>query len=333
MAWTCRKLAVWGLVVMMAGALDSCAHFPGRITPMLGKDTWRSYDGKIMPWRHYDVPAGHPVRAVVIAVHGLSGASSDFWPLGEKWPPRGIAVYGIELRGQGNDPDLKKRGDIRSAKLWQKDLLTFHQLVSERYPGVPIFWYGESLGALISLHAADKARANYVKPPDAIVFASPAAGLRLQLSTGRMLLLRSASTVMPLKRVNLEQLAGVKDSDIHVTTTTTHEEQMAKTPHYVSTFTLRLLDEVYTMMIESPNALRDLRMPVLVLGSPNDVIASPEQIRKFYDEIGSKDKTLLWYRQSYHLLLHDVQRWKVLGDATQWVEARLPAAGSKKILR
>lgn len=290
---------------------------------MLGKDTWRSFDGKEMPWRLDDVPKGHPVRAVVITVHGLSGASSDFWPLGKAWPAHGIEVYGIELRGQGNDPNPRRLGDIRSAKIWQQDLLTFHQLVSQRHPGVPVFWYAESLGALIALHAADQARANYVRPPEAIIFASPAAGLRMHLSTGKMLLLRSASTVMPLKMVNLEQLAGVKDSDIHVTQNTTHEAQMAKTPHYVSKFSLRLLDEIYTMMIASPAALRDLRMPVLVLASPNDVIASPEQIQKFYDLIGSNDKTILWYRQSYHLLLHDVQREEVLHDATAWTEKHL----------
>jgi len=292
---------------------------------MLGKDTWSSFDGKEMPWHLDAVPAGHPVRAVVITVHGLSGASSDFWPLGKAWPARGIAVYGLELRGQGNDPDIKRRGDIRGAKIWQADLLTFHRLVSERHPGVPVFWYAESLGALVALHAADQAKANYERPPDAIIFASPAAGLRMRLSTGKMLLLRSASTVMPFKMVNLERLAGVKDSDIRVTQGTTHEAQMAKTPHYVSKFSLRLLDEIYTMMIASPGALRDLRMPVLVLASPNDVIASPEQIQKFYDLIGSKDKTLLWYRKSYHLLLHDVQREEVLHDATNWTEAHLRA--------
>jgi alpha-beta hydrolase superfamily lysophospholipase len=314
----------------MIVALDSCAHFPERPHPMLGNETWRSYDDKVMPWRLDSVPPGHQVRAVVITVHGLSGAASDFWPLGKAWPQRGIAVYGLELRGQGNDPNVRRRGDIRSAKIWQKDLLTFHQLVSERHPGVPVFWYAESLGALVALHAADQAKANYEKPPDAIIFASPAAGLRMRLSTGKMLLLRSASTVMPLKRVNLEKLAGVKDSDIQVTTNTTHEAQMAKTPHYVPEFSLRLLDEIYTMMIESPDALRDLRMPVLVLGSPNDVIASPEQIQKWYDLVGSPDKTLLWYRKSYHLLLHDVQREEVLHDATEWTEKHLKGKGASR---
>lgn len=331
MAWLYKRLGAGLFALAMAGILGSCAHTPLRIMkPSLGKDTWHSFDGKEMPWRHDVAPAGVPVRAVVITVHGLSGAASDFWQLGEVWPPQGIAVYGLELRGQGNDPNLKKRGDIRSGKIWVKDLLTFHKLVSAQHPGVPVIWYSESLGALIALHAADLAGSNGARRPDGIIFASPAAGLRMRISTGKMLLLRSAGIFLPLKMVNLETLAGVKDSDIHVTQGTTHEAQMAKTPHYVSKFSLRLLDEIYTLMMESPGALHDLRLPVLVLGSPNDVIASPEQIQRFYDQIGSKDKTLLWYRKSYHLLLHDVQREEVLHDVTTWTEAHVRAsAGSR----
>ncbi len=240
-----------GLAAMLAACvMGGCAHIPQRtMTPMLGRNTWRSFDGKEMPWRLDDVPHGTKVRAVVITVHGLSGASSDFWMLGKIWPQRGVAVCGIELRGQGNDPDVARRGDIFGAKIWEKDLLAFHRLVSARYPGVPVYWYSESMGALIALHAADIARENGTKLPAGIVFSSPAAGLRMQVSMGRMLLLRSASTVQPRRMVNLEKLAGVKDEDIQVTQNTTFEAQMAKTPHYVPKFSLRLLDEVYTMMM------------------------------------------------------------------------------------
>jgi acylglycerol lipase len=317
-------------IFLAALALASCANVPqGSMTPSLGINTWTSFDGKMMPWRHDEVPKGQPVRAVVITVHGLSGASSDFWMLGDHWPQRGVAVYGLELRGQGNDLDLSRRGDIRSAQIWQKDLLAFHGLVSARHPGVPVYWYTESMGSLIALHAADTA----AEPPEGIVFSSPAAGIRLPISSGRMLMLRSASTLMPRRKVSLEKLGGVKDDEMRVTQETTFEAQMAKTPHYVPEFTLRLLNEVYTMMQTSPRALRRLKMPALVLASPNDIIASPEQMQKFFELIGSPDKKLLWYRKSFHLLLHDVQREEVLRDATSWLEEHLRMAGQKKILR
>ncbi len=287
---------------------------------MLGKTSWRSFDGKEMPWRSNEVPRGEKLCAVVITVHGLSGASSDFWPLGETLPPRGIAVYGMELRGQGNDPDLKTRGDIVSSKQWQDDLRVFHQLVKKRHPGVPVFWYAESLGALIALHTADQSHGAQL--PEGIIFASPAAGVKIKPGALKRFTIHVATTLMPGRKVNLEKLGGVRDEDIRVTQNTTHEAQMARTPHYVSEFTLRLLRAIHRMMHNSPQALREIKLPVLVLASPNDVIASPAQITRFYDILASGDKTLIWYNESYHLLLHDVQREKVLHDATGWLMKR-----------
>jgi alpha-beta hydrolase superfamily lysophospholipase len=76
------------------------------------------------------------------------------------------------------------------------------------------------------------------------------------------------------------------------------------------------------MMRSLPNAAPRVRVPVLMLASPNDVIASQEQIHAFFEILGSPDKTIHWYLESYHLLLHDTQRQQVLKDATDWVEAR-----------
>jgi alpha-beta hydrolase superfamily lysophospholipase len=309
-------------VVLTGGLMISCSTMPhSQGTPTLSKTTWRSFDAKEMPWRPKDVPHGKKLHAMVITVHGLSGAASDFWPLGEAWPREGIAVYGLELRGQGNDPELKKRGDIPSAKVWQRDLLTFHQLIRAKHPGVPVYWYAESLGTLIGLHALKSLPE--CEQPAGLMLASPAAGLKIKMSAFKNAAVKTAIAVLPWKKVNLEKLAGVHDKDIRVTANTTHEGQMAKTPHYVPEFTLRLLGHLNSMIESLPKAAAQAKQPVLVLASPNDVIASPEQITALFEDIGSKDKTILWYQNSYHLLLHDVQRAEVLGDATKWLHGHL----------
>ena len=129
--------------------------------------------------------------------------------------------------------------------------------------------------------------------------------------------------MMPWKKVNVEMLAGVKDSDIRVTVKTTHESQMAVTPHYVPEFTFRLLREIAAMVRTNPAALRGVKQPLLVLATPNDVISSREQVQEYFDAVPSGDKTIRWYEKSYHLLLHDVQRDEVLHDVTVWLETHL----------
>lgn len=316
----CRKLALW---LLLLATLSSCSSMPqAKPRPELRAAEWVSYDGKVMPTQTWPVAAGTKLRGVVIAVHGLSGASSDFWYIGEKLPLMGYAVYAYNLRGQGKDPVVAERGDIQSAIQWQKDLETFHLLVRRKHPGVPIIWYGESLGSLICLHTAAN-RLNDRRDPVGVVLASPVAGLRVAVSGFRRFLLETAATLSPRSRYSLGDLAGVDESKIQVTNSTTHGSQMQVTEHFVHSFTLRLLTEIGRMLDKNPGAAKRLRMPVLFLASPNDVLSSPDQVQTLFSQVKSPRKRLLWYTRSYHLLLHDVQREEVTHDLATWLDARV----------
>lgn len=307
-------------LVLLGFILSSCTTFKREhAKPALAATTWTSFDGKEMPWKEWKVPAGIETKTLVIAIHGLSGAASDFWLLGERLPPQGIAVYGYELRGQGNDPDVARRGDIDSATQWLRDLLTFHRLIRERHPKTPIVWYGESLGSLIALHTAAK---DYRHTPDALILASPVAGLRQHLSDVERWLLLGASRALPTMRLKLGDLAGVNESKMRVTSTSTHGEQMKKTPHHVESFTLRTLREIDSLLHENTRAAHRIDVPVLIVASPHDIVSSPDQVQQLFEELHTDDKLMHWYSKSYHLLLHDVQREKVLDDVTRWIRKR-----------
>lgn len=308
------------LCLLLILGLVSCRNLPSQNSrPRLGDTNWTSFDGKKMPIQKWLPPAGVRMRGVVIAVHGLSGAASDFWFLGASLPTRGYAVYACELRGQGNDPVVDERGDIRSAGLWLDDLETFHELARRQHPGTPIFWYGESLGSLICLHTAAN-RLPDRRAPDGIILASPVAGLRMTVSHFRRWLLQTTASLAPKTRFTLGDLAGIDESKFQVTSTTTHGMQMQTTPHHVSSFTVRLLAEVGRLLDHNNQAAGKLRMPVLFLASPNDILSSPDQIQSLFAQIGSPRKKLLWYKRSHHLLLHDVQRSEVSNDLLRWIE-------------
>ena len=283
---------------------------------------WTSYDGKTMPVKVWPVPAGVTLRGVVIAVHGLSGAKSDFWYLGEQLPQRGYMVYAYDLRGQGNDPVIAERGDISGEKAWKRDLGVFHGLVKRRHSKTPVFWYGESLGSLIAMHTAADLLGNR-EDPVGIILASPVAGLRMTLTGFQRFLLETAAKLSPRSRYTLGELAGVDESKIKVTSTSTHGGQMAVTPHHVSAFSLRLLTTVGGMMDDNMEVAHHLKMPVLFVASPNDVLSSADQIQSLFAELRSRDKKLLWYTRSYHLLLHDVQREEVVNDVARWLERQM----------
>ncbi|MBK8091169.1 MAG: alpha/beta fold hydrolase [Verrucomicrobiaceae bacterium] len=312
------------LLAGISSVLSACTTTAPRVsaTPaQLRKRDWTSFDGKTMPFTTWSTPRGKKPRGIILAVHGLSGAASDFWPLGESLRQRGITTYALELRGQGNDPQQAERGDIRDEKLWQRDLKTFHALLRQRHPRTPIFWYGESLGSLVVMHTL--AQISLADQPQGILLASPVAGLRMEVSAAQRWMLETGAAVTPRTRLSLGTLAGVDESSIQVTSTTTHGSQMAKTPHHISAFSLRLIVAIGRMIDALPAAAAGLRQPLLVLASPHDVISSPEQIQAFFDQIGSREKKLLWFTRSRHLILHDVQRVEALQDIIHWLEGQI----------
>ena len=315
-------------LLMLLGLLCACSSFPRAVSRAELRDKeWVSYDGKVVPWTAWKVPEGTRLRGIVIGVHGLSGAASDFWLLGERLPAQGYAVYSYELRGQGKDPAVSERGDIRSAKQWLRDLETFHLLVRRKHPGVPIVWYGESLGSLICLHTAAN-RLPDRRDPNGIVLASPVAGLRVTVSGFQRWLLETAAKLAPRTRFSLGELAGVDESKIQVTNHTTHGSGMEATEHHISSFTVRLLAEIGGLIDENPDAAKRLRMPVLFLGTPNDVLSSPDQVQTLFSQVRSPKKRLLWYTRSYHLLLHDIQREEVARDLAAWLNKRVVSPGA-----
>ncbi len=319
---------VW--LLSFLACVTSCSSLRRTVQrPALAHGQWTSYDGKVMPYQKWLPSEGSRPHAIVIAVHGLSGASSDFWFIADALPKQGVGVYAYDLRGQGNDPVVSQRGDIRSANQWLHDLETFHLLVKKAHPRLPIFWYGESMGSLICLHTAGRLLSDR-HDPAGIVLASPVAGLRMTVSDFRRWLLDTAARFAPRTRFTLGELAGVDESKIQVTSQTTHGEQMNRTPHHVSSFSLRLLAELGRLLDLNADAARQLRMPVLFLASPHDVISTPEQVQSLFAQVRSPRKRLLWYTKSHHLLLHDVQRAEVSRDLQNWISRVLSQRSSSR---
>ena len=291
---------------------------PARLSLDVATSRWAARDGKVLPFTKWP---GDPKQAqgVIICIHGLSGAASDFWPIGDTLPKQGYAVYGLQLRGQGNDPDLKRRGDIRSRQQWLDDLEDFTGLVKRRHRGVPVYWYGESLGALIVTYAAASVEPRAA--PQGIILSSPVVELRgnLQLGLVKNFLLRAMLNFLPGQKVSLEALGN---AEVQVTSQTTHRHQMQHTAHYVPAFSLRLFAEIEQLIKKAPQAAAKLQIPVLVLYTPHDPLVSQEGVERFYQLIASPRKTKAFFSESYHLILHDQERARAVKTVADWLARR-----------
>lgn len=317
-----RGMLVGGGIFIFFLSLASCSgQNPSSKQPQvqLGQTHFNSFDGEKLPYTKW--ASKQDPEMVIIAVHGISGASSDFRPLARHILtelPR-VTIYGAETRGQGKDPVKERRGHIHNREEWFKDLITFTNLIRKRHPKARIVWCGESMGSLIVLHtyAWVEKRESLC---DAMILASPITNIRSDFPQWKISAANIAGFLFPKARVSLESLSG--EDEVRVTKNTVHKEQAATNSYHIEKHTLRLLTTLGNMMQTSRKASRKLNLPLLVLHGGKDIFSAPEDVKVFFEELPKEaNATRKFYPESFHLLFHDHESDKVVADIAKWINA------------
>ena len=174
-------VSVVALVGGLVGSLGGCASLPvyDPVLPALPAAAlqvdalFTMGDGARLPVREW-LPAGRP-RAVVLALHGFND-SRDAWALpAPVLQGSGIAVFAPDQRGFGAAPG---RGRWPGAGALEADAATMLQQLRGRYPGVPLFAMGESMGGAVLMGLAARADAPAV---EGWILLSPAVWGRAQM--------------------------------------------------------------------------------------------------------------------------------------------------------
>ncbi|MEM6910611.1 MAG: alpha/beta fold hydrolase [Verrucomicrobiota bacterium] len=287
--------------------------------PVLEEASWTASDGLTLSYRSWR-PEKEP-EMVLLGVHGISGAAQDYEGLAKhlRQAVGSIAIYAPNLRGQGQDPREKMRGDLESGRRWRQDLEEFSRLLQARHPAARMVWFGESLGSVIVLNAFVEREAREVRV-DALVLSSPIVHLRSKLPVWKELLFRSAALVMPTFRVALDQLGDEQAKEARVTATSIHQEQAKKTPWAVESYTLRQLEQIGAMVRRADENAAQIQVPLLVLYGGNDIFQEPWVIERFFQRVPAVDKEKRFYPEGYHLLLYDKVRQQVRQDVATWLQ-------------
>ena len=145
-------------------------------------------------WGLVGEPAKEP-RAGIVLVHGLGEHIQRYEYVAEKVSAKDIAILGFDQQGHGKSGG--KRGVINSAEGLMEDITRAVTLTKEMYPGLPVFLYGHSMGALEVLHYG----LNGPKRPTGIIATSPALDTA-SMSAAQRALVRLLKNVLPDMAVN-----------------------------------------------------------------------------------------------------------------------------------
>ena len=290
---------------------------------------WNAPDGETFSYSlwGFDPLADQPPVAVVVAVHGLSGAALDYEPLGSHLAQHRIMTFALELRGQGNDPRVPRRGDLEQIDDWFKDLSAFFLLVRCRCPDVPIYYYGESMGA--ALLTRFLAQALELEQPEGLILASPVVALFNRPPWWQEQLFRFFLWMRPTHRINVRKWTRPKKNEPPklVTRDESHRRWFETASHKLDLFTLRFFKCLRDLINGCLDAAPRIRPPALVLYAANDIFVRPEQVEQFFAKLGSREKEIRLFPDSYHLLLHDHDKAQALECIESWLLRNIERAG------
>lgn len=295
------------------------------ITPTCTQHEWKAPDGETFSYSLWapELPPGQQPRAVVVAVHGLSGAALDYEPLGSHLAKQRVATFAIELRGQGNDPVPARRGDLVQIEDWYADLSAFFTLVRGRHPDAQIYYYGESMGAALLTRFV--AQASEADLPDGLVLASPVVDMKAKPTWWQEQVFRFFLWVGPTHRINVAEYTKRDNDDPSnwVTRDEAHRRWFETAPHKIECFTVRFFKCLRELITGCFDAAPKIKVPVLVIYAANDVFIPPTRVEQFFARLGSREKELRFFPESYHLLLHDHDRAQALEQIEAWLLRRI----------
>jgi alpha-beta hydrolase superfamily lysophospholipase len=279
---------------------------------------WLAPDGERFSCEEW--PTRERTRGVVVCVHGLGGAATDFVALAAAAGLRGFACLTTNLRGQGLDPVAARRGAFLDLPVLARDLAAFVTMARARFPGVPLFLCGESMGALIvswllTHHVIEG-------PVDGAIFSAPVIDLIKPTPWAVRQVVRLLAAATPNLRFYPAWFVSGKTAPLRVTRDEEHAQSVRVSPHNIRAFTFRTLNHLGNLMESRASLAAGVKVPTLVLAAGMDAYLKPEQVRAWFDLLAAKDKTYRLYPEAYHLLWNDWDRDEVLGDMLAWLDAR-----------
>jgi acylglycerol lipase len=288
--------------------------------PALTEDSFVTRDGAALPLRVW-MP-DKPPAAVFVALHGFNDYSNAFEAPATYWRDHGIATYAYDQRGFGETPH---RGLWAGSEVMAHDAEDLVALVHARYPDVPVYLVGVSMGGAVAIRAVtDKT------PPDiaGLVLVAPAVWGRSTMPlTYRIALWIGAHTVPWMT---------VTGRGLHITPSDNVEmlRALAADPLVIKETRIDTIHGLVDLMDEALADSDRIDLPVLILYGEKDEVVPKEPTREMLAEMPKDHRHLAVYPNGYHMLLRDLEAKTVDADVVAWVHdpgAPLPSGADGNI--
>ncbi|HPH94912.1 MAG TPA: lysophospholipase [Anaerolineaceae bacterium] len=253
-------------------------------------------------------------KAVVCLIHGLGEHCNRYPHLAKAFNNAGFAVFTGDLRGHGQSEG--SRGYIPSYAQVMDDITTFMDAARARFPGLPVFLYGHSMGGNFVINYGLQR-----KPAIKGLIASGPALKTAEVPAPKKLIADLLNALAP----SLSMDNGLElDALSHVPEVISKYQQdplvHKKISARLGVSLLKQGEWAIEHAAEFPAAI-----PLLVMHGASDRICLPEGSKLFTAKVKG-DVTLKLWEGSYHEIHNEANQEEVFAYAIAWMEQRLKSA-------
>jgi acylglycerol lipase len=279
--------------------------------PAIEGDAFVTRDGLKLPVRHWDAP--QPI-AVIVALHGMSDYSNAFDMPGTWWAAHGITTLAYDQRGFGRSPNP---GIWPGADALRGDLDDFVDAARTKYPHVPVYAMGESMGGAVVLSAL---AATHPPHADGVILVAPAVWSRSDMPLSYRIALWVTAHTMPGLTLSGKGLKIWPSDNIEMM------RKLARDPLFQHETRADAVYGLVNLMDEArhaPARLPPQTPPILFLYGAKDQIIPKEPSEAVIAALGPRAHVHR-YEHGYHMLLRDLDGETVWSDVRDWIASRGP---------
>jgi acylglycerol lipase len=328
--------------VVLTFALISCTALSANAADNVTTRYTFVQDGELSKQVHLPTCEWYPTKSVpdamVLAIHGLTLHGKRYEIIGRTFAAENalgsVYVVAPDMRGFGRNrnelhifcegSDCKRKIDYPKSV---DDMCKLAEIMHKKYPNVPLYLMGESLGATVCLAVAAKrpdlfdgiVMSGVAETVNPLMFNKP--GI---VGAGLFAVFIDPKFNMRLG-VFMKQLVS-NEPDIC--------QEMMDDPLVPKKMTLAELIRTDKFISKTNKFASKVKpdLPILLLQGSEDKCVVPNAVANLAEHIHSSDQTMKWLYAHGHLLLEtDYVRPATIDAVTDWFDARTPA--HKQILK
>ena len=284
-------------------------------------------------------PEGEP-KAVLQIIHGMTEYIGRYDEFASFLADQGFCVVGNEHLGHGdsvNSPDdygyfREKNGN----KCLLEDIRTLHDMTKKKYPDVPYFILGHSMGSFL-------ARQYMARYDDGLAGAvimgtgsQPKATLSSAMLLCRLIALARgwkyrSQLIKNMASGNYNKRCGNKTPAEWLSKNEENKAAYLSNPKCTFVFTVNGYYNLFYSFkdCQDKNTVAKIRkdLPILIVSGAEDPVGDygkgVEQAYKLYLDTGIEDLQMKLYEGDRHEILNELDREQVYQDLLKWLEERM----------